>query len=90
MKRYCWIKEISKRIRITDELRLPGNILAIWDSYFILGRVENMCNISIFLSIILKATSYKRRSYRQTIFNQLNIMVSYVDIIGQCHSEKSM
>ena len=24
--------------------------------------------------------------YRQTIFNQLNIMVAYVDIIGLCHS----
>ena len=29
---------------------------------------------------------YKRRYYRQTIFNQLNIMVLYVDIIGLCHS----
>ena len=29
---------------------------------------------------------YKWRYYRQTVFNQLNIMVSYVDIIGSCHS----
>ena len=29
---------------------------------------------------------YKWRYYRQTIFNQLNIMVPYVDIIGLCHS----
>ena len=29
---------------------------------------------------------YKWRHYRQTIFNQLNIMVPYVDIIGLCPS----
>ena len=29
---------------------------------------------------------YKWQYYRQTIFNQLNIMVSYVDLIGLCHS----
>ena len=29
---------------------------------------------------------YKWRYYRQTIFNQLNIMVPYLDIIGLCHS----
>ena len=29
---------------------------------------------------------YKLRYYRQTIFNQFNIMVAYVDIIGLCHS----
>ena len=28
----------------------------------------------------------KLHYYRQTIFNQLNIMVPYVDIIGLCHS----
>ena len=28
----------------------------------------------------------KWRYYRQTIFNQLDIMVPYVDIIGVCHS----
>ena len=36
----------------------------------------------------------KLRYYRQTIFNQLNIILSCVDIIGLCHSviffEKSM
>ena len=30
--------------------------------------------------------NYKWRYYRQTIFNQCHIMVSYVDIIGLCHS----
>ena len=29
---------------------------------------------------------YKWRYYRQTIFSQSNIMVSYVDMIGLCHS----
>ena len=29
---------------------------------------------------------YKWRHYRQTIFNQLNSMVPYVDIISLCHS----
>ena len=29
---------------------------------------------------------YKWRYFRQTIFNQLNIMASYVDINGLCHS----
>ena len=29
---------------------------------------------------------YRWRYYRQTIFNQFNIMVSYVDIIGLFHS----
>ena len=43
----------------------------------------------LFQSIILKATSYvyKWRYYRQTILNQLNIMVPYVHIIGLCHVE---
>ena len=29
---------------------------------------------------------YKGRNYRQTIFNQLNIMVPYLFIIGLCYS----
>ena len=33
------------------------------------------------ISIILKATSYINDA-KKTIFNQLNIMVAYVDIIG--------
>ena len=31
---------------------------------------------------------YKWLNFRQTIFNQLNIMVSYVGIIGLCQSVK--
>ena len=45
-----------------------------------------MHNRSIYFSIILKATSYINDPIRQTIFDQLNSMVSYVDIIGLCHS----
>ena len=41
----------------------------------------------LLIVVILKATSYiNATNYKQTIFNQLNIMVPYVDIIGLCHS----
>ena len=43
---------------------------------------QNMYNKYYFESHII----YKWHYYRQTIFNRLNIMVSYVDIIGLCHS----
>ena len=49
---------------------------------------QHMHNRSIFLSINLKATSYINDANIaiRTIFNHLNIMVPYVDIIGLCHS----
>ena len=35
----------------------------------------------------MKATSYMNdANYRQTIFNQLNTIVPYADIIGLCQS----
>ena len=43
-----------------------------------------MYNLEVYLiSIILKATSYINDAI---IFNQLNIMLPDVDIIGLCHS----
>ena len=46
-----------------------------------------MYNRSIFLKYSFESQLiYKWRYYRQTIYNQLDIMVSYVDIIGLCHS----
>ena len=46
-----------------------------------------MYNRGYLLSIILKATSYINDAiYRQTIFNQLDIIVPYEDIIGLCLS----
>ena len=47
---------------------------------------QNMYNRSIFLKYHLKShLIHNWHYYRQTIFNQLDIMVSYVDIIGLCH-----
>ena len=48
---------------------------------------QNKYNRSIFFIVSFwKSLIYEWRYYRQTIFNQLNILVLYVDIIGLCHS----
>ena len=45
-----------------------------------------MYNGSLLLKYYFESDNiYKWRYFRQTLFNQLNVMVSYVDIIGQCH-----
>ena len=53
-------------------------------SWFIVVKIKNIniwyiktCILEV--CIILKATSYITIKYKQTIFNQLNIMVPYVD-----------
>ena len=48
--------------------------------------IIKICIIEVYLlKYYLKATTYINDAI-QTIFNQLNIMVPYVDIIGLCHS----
>ena len=44
--------------------------------------MTKICKIELYLFIILKAPTYINEAsyHRQTIFNQLNIMVPYVDI----------
>ena len=51
----------------------------------ILGKI---CMIEVYLSKYQFEShlTYKWRYYRKTIFNQLNIMVPYVDIIRLCDS----
>ena len=69
---------------------------------FIFIYVKKICGLRAFLSLNLikiciievyllmqyfeNHLIYKWRYYRQTILNQLNIMVPYVEIIGLCHS----
>ena len=48
---------------------------------------QNMYNRSIsFKVLFLSHLIYKWRYHRQTIFNQLDIMESYLDGTGLCHS----
>ena len=48
---------------------------------------QNMYNRSMSFKVLFEShLIYKWRYYRQSNFNQLNIMVPYVDIIGLCHS----
>ena len=56
--------------------------------FFIKGSWIKICIIEIYLLKYFFESHliYKIRYYRQTNFNQLNIMVPYVDIIGLCHS----
>ena len=51
-------------------------------------NMYNIYNRSISFKVYFKShILYKGRYYsKQTIFNQLSNMVSYVDIIGLCHS----
>ena len=56
-----------------------------------LGKMEENCKICLIEVYLLKYyferhLIYRWRYYRQTISNQLNIMVPYIDIIGLCHS----
>ena len=46
----------------------------------------NMFNRSIYFKALFWKPLHIWRYYRQTVFNQLTVMVSYVDIIGLCHS----
>ena len=49
-----------------------------------MDKVQNMYNRSIFLKYYFEIhLIYKVRYYIQLIFNQFNIMVSHVDIIGR-------
>ena len=50
---------------------------------------QNMYIEVCLLKYLFKATSYLNDTiieYRHTIFNQFNIMLPYVDMIGLCHS----
>ena len=62
--------------------RLSSNMKGI---IFLYCRQNILCIIEVYFESHL---IYKLCYYRQTIYNQLNIMVSYVDIIGLyiCHS----
>ena len=51
------------------------------------GKNQNTYNRSISLKYYFEShIIYKWCYYRQTIFNQSNIMVPYADTIGLCHS----
>ena len=76
---------LNKR-KVNDTWKIFGRLLFLkWGNEIISDKGNT--KISIIEVYLLKYyfeshLKYKRRYYRQNIFHQLNIMVSYVDKIG--------
>ena len=89
-----WFWDVTQRVLNTTGIKLYQSCLSPQSKFYfwILNLKWHFYNKEYLIqtnynrSISVKVLFWKSRYYRQTIFNQSNIMVSYVDIFGLCHS----
>ena len=76
---------LNKR-KVNDTWKIFGRLLFLkWGNEIISDKGNtkiSIIEVYIFKYYFESHLKYKRRYYIQNIFHQLNIMVSYVDIIG--------
>ena len=89
---YCFVHKISCYLikciyTFLKRVQLDMNLLQSGLESLFKGKNQNMYNKSVSLKYYFEShIIYKWCYYSQTIFNQSNIMVPYVDTIGLCHS----